>query len=130
MVASASPQTCTSTWRPRSTYGSTNTVPSPNADAASASAFSTSPGRSASERTMRMPRPPPPAEALTRSGSCASVASSTWMLSSTGTPAVVISRLASIFEPILSMAVGSGPTQVSSASTTLRAKSAFSERKP
>ena len=30
------PTTCTSTWRPCSTYGSTKTVPSPNADAASA----------------------------------------------------------------------------------------------
>ena len=41
------PTTWTSTCRPCSTYGSTNTVPSPNADAASADAFSISPGRSA-----------------------------------------------------------------------------------
>jgi hypothetical protein len=58
------------------------------------------------------------------------VASSTWTLSSTGTPAWVIRALASIFEPILSMAFGSGPTQVSPASITLRAKSAFSDRNP
>ena len=39
-----SPMTCTSMWRPRSTYGSTNTVPSPNADSASASAAASSAG--------------------------------------------------------------------------------------
>ena len=70
-----SPTTCTSTCRPRSTYGSTKTVPSPNADAASASAAAISPGRSASERTIRMPRPPPPADAFTSSGRSASVGS-------------------------------------------------------
>ena len=37
-VPCVSPTICTSTWRPRSTYGSTKTVPSPNADSASAAA--------------------------------------------------------------------------------------------
>ena len=71
------PTTCTSTWRPRSTYGSTKTVPSPNADSASACAAAISPGRSASARTIRMPRPPPPADAFTSRGRSASVAVST-----------------------------------------------------
>ena len=71
-----SPTTCTSTWRPCSTYGSTNTVASPKADSASAAACCDlglrEPARS---RTTRMPRPPPPALALTSSGRSASLAS-------------------------------------------------------
>ena len=39
-------------------------------------------------------------------------------------------RLASIFEPICSIDSGAGPTQMSPASITARAKAAFSERKP
>ena len=39
-------------------------------------------------------------------------------------------RLASIFDPIASMDAGVGPTHVSPASITARAKSAFSDRKP
>jgi hypothetical protein len=124
------PTTCTSTWRPCSTYGSTKTVPSPNADAASAAAFAVSAGRSASARTTRIPRPPPPAEALTSSGRSASVASSAVRLPSTGTPAAAISSLAAILEPIDSIDSGAGPTQTRPASITARAKSAFSERKP
>ena len=122
------PNTWTSTWRPRSTYGSTNTVPSPNADSASASAAATSEARSARRRTTRMPRPPPPADAFTSRGRSASVGSAG--ASSTGTPASRMIRLASIFEPIASMDSGVGPTQVRPASMTARAKSGFSERKP
>ncbi len=48
----------------------------------------------------------------------------------TGTPAAAISFLDSIFEPIESIDSGAGPIQVSPASITARAKSAFSERKP
>ncbi len=106
------------------------TVPSPNADSASAVACATSPDRSARLRTIRMPRPPPPAEALTIRGRSASVAVSTLWLVSTGTPAASISFLDSIFEPICSIDSGAGPTQVSPAASTARAKSAFSERKP
>ncbi len=51
-------------------------------------------------------------------------------VSSTGTPAPRISSLARTFEPIASIDSGSGPIQVSPASMTARAKSAFSERKP
>ena len=75
-----------------------------------------------------MPRPPPPADAFTSSGRSASVGRSG--ASSTGTPAAAISSLAPIFEPIASIDSGVGPTQVSPASITARAKSAFSDRKP
>ncbi len=43
-------------------------------------------------------------------------------------PAMI--RFASILEPIASIDSGVGPTQVSPASSTARAKSAFSDRKP
>jgi hypothetical protein len=49
---------------------------------------------------------------------------------STGTPASAISALASILEPIAATAPAGGPTQVSPASATARAKAAFSDRKP
>ena len=49
---------------------------------------------------------------------------------STGTPAAAISCLASILEPIAAIASGGGPIQVRPASSTARAKSAFSERNP
>ena len=75
-----------------------------------------------------MPRPPPPADALTSSGRSASVGCSG--ASSVGTPAFRISSLAPIFEPIASIDSGVGPTQVSPAPITARAKSAFSDRKP
>ena len=75
-VPCVSPRTCTSTWRPCSTYGSTKTVPSPKAEAASRLGLARSRGRSSRSRTTRMPRPPPPAEAFTSSGRSASVGSS------------------------------------------------------
>ena len=77
-----------------------------------------------------MPRPPPPADALTSSGRSSSVTDAAETSSSTGTPAFAISFLAPTFEPIASIDSGAGPTQVSPASTTWRAKSAFSDRKP
>ena len=49
---------------------------------------------------------------------------------STGTPAAAISFLAATLEAICSIDSGVGPTQVSPASMTWRAKSALSERKP
>jgi len=52
------------------------------------------------------------------------------MSPSTGTPASAMSFLALTFEPIASMAAGGGPIQVSPASMTARANSAFSERNP
>ena len=77
---------------------------------------------------MRMPRPPPPADALTISGRSPSVGADG--ASRTGTPATAMIRLASTFEPIFSIDSGVGPTQTSPASTTARAKAAFSDRKP
>ena len=86
-----------------------------------------------------MPIPPPPPAALTMTGypirSAAMTAAATSVTGSrvpgeTGTPARSIRFLALILSPICSMAAGSGPTQVSPASITRRAKSAFSARKP
>ena len=120
----------TSTCRARSSNGSQNTVPSPNADSASCRAAASSPGSWAGVRAIRMPRPPPPAEALTSTGKSAAVTESGDSSGSTGTPAAAISFLAAIFEPIASIASAAGPTQVSPASVTARANSAFSDRKP
>ena len=50
--------------------------------------------------------------------------------SSTGTPAAAMSSLAEILEPIASIEAGSGPIQISPASITARASSAFSDRNP
>ena len=47
-----------------------------------------------------------------------------------GTPAACIRRRAAILEPIASIAPGGGPIQTSPASSTRRANSAFSARKP
>ncbi|CAM5323130.1 hypothetical protein SALBM217S_01640 [Streptomyces griseoloalbus] len=117
-----SARTCTSTWRPFSRYGSTNTSPSPKALAASARAATSSASRSARRRTTRMPRPPPPAAAFTSTGRSASVTSV-----SGSTP---ISCLARVLDAIASIASGGGPIHTRPASWTARAKSAFSERKP
>ena len=77
-----------------------------------------------------MPRPPPPADALTSAGSPISSSDSTVLSGSTGTPAARIIALAPIFEPIASIAAGGGPIHVRPASVTVRAKPAFSARKP
>ena len=124
------PTTCTSTWRPRSTYGSTKTVPSPNAltrlgpgRVHLGAEVGERRGRSAS-RGRRRPRTPSPAGAgrLPRGfgGSLEHrvrrpCASASWRRT---------------LEPIRSIDSGDGPTQVRPASITARAKSAFSERKP
>ena len=50
--------------------------------------------------------------------------------SSTGTPASAISFFASTLAPICSIDSGVGPTQTRPASTTRRAKSAFSDKNP
>ena len=47
-----------------------------------------------------------------------------------GTPAARIRSRAAIFEPMASIASGGGPIQVSPASSTALAKSAFSARNP
>ena len=49
---------------------------------------------------------------------------------SIGTPAAAIIFLASILEPMASIAATGGPTQVSPAAITSRANPAFSDRKP
>ncbi len=129
-VPCASASTWTSMCRPPSRYGSQNTVGSPKAAAASDRAASRAAGSPASVRTIRMPRPPPPALALTSTGRSAAVTAAGSSSASTGTPARAISRLASTFEPIASMAAAGGPTQVRPAFSTARAKSAFSEPNP
>jgi hypothetical protein len=48
----------------------------------------------------------------------------------TGAPAASAARRALVFEPINSIDSGLGPMKTSPASTTARAKAAFSERKP
>ena len=78
-----------------------------------------------------MPRPPPPYEALTSTGKRASAGTaSAAQDGSTGTPAAASRALASTLDPIAAMASGAGPTQVSPAASTARAKPAFSARKP
>ncbi len=47
-----------------------------------------------------------------------------------GVPACSTSRLASIFEPMASIAAAGGPTNTMPAASQARAKAAFSERKP
>ena len=63
-----SARTCTSTWRPCSTYFSISIVSSPNALLASRWAEATAAAYSSALRTMRMPLPPPPAAAFTSTG--------------------------------------------------------------
>ena len=85
------------------------------------------------------PLPPPPAEALIASGHpCSSPTATISATESTGpgvpgmtgTPAACISRRASTFEPIASIASGGGPIQTMPDSPTARANDAFSARKP
>jgi hypothetical protein len=123
--------------RAPSSSGSTNTPPSPKAARDSRCADATCRASSSAARTTRIPRPPPPATALTSTGNShagAGSASSPSAVSasdgSVGTPASDIRRLAVSLTPIAAMAAGGGPTQVSPASTTARAKAAFSDRNP
>ena len=76
-----------------------------------------------------MPRPPPPADALTSTGKSV-IWSGSVQVGSIGTPASASSAFASILSPIAAIALAGGPTQVSPASITAAAKSAFSARKP
>ena len=89
--------------------------------------------------TTRMPFPPPPADALSRTGkpissaaARAAAASVTRSVSpgTIGTPASRIRRRASVLSPITAIVAGLGPTKTSPASSTARAKSARSARKP
>ena len=83
----------------------------------------------------RIPLPPPPIAALTISGSGTPLRSGrpspvTSQDSRTGTPTSASSRLAASLSPIVSMTSAGGPTQVSPAAVTARAKSARSDRNP
>ena len=84
-----------------------------------------------------MPLPPPPAAALISRGvpifaaSAASFpASSASAEGARGTQCFSAKARAFCLSPISSMASASGPTQISPASFTARAKRAFSDRKP
>ena len=107
------PCTCTSMWRPCSTYFSTRMVSSPNADAASRFAdgdrlvvLLRRRGRSACPCRRRRPRPSP-APGTPRAASAPR--------GTTGTPAATaISRAASL-RPICSITSADGPTSVSPA---------------
>ena len=126
-----SASTCTSTCRERSSQRSTKTVPSPKAASASRRAARTASSSADRSGTTRMPRPPPPYDALTSSGYRASAGTSAGAQDgSTGTPAAATRALASTLDPIAAMASGGGPTQISPAVSTARAKPAFSARKP
>src|SRR5262245_7342170 len=141
-------------------YRSRNTVPSPNAAMASRRAAATAsansrqspalsdvvlyevvlseaapPAAPGPAPTTRIPLPPPPAAAFTISGSGTPVRSGsaspvTSQDSSTGTPASASSRFAASLSPIASMTSDGGPTQVSPASATARAKPARSDKNP
>ena len=85
------------------------------------------------------PLPPPPEAALSAIGQPISLPISiAWSAVSTGsvvpgtmgTPAACIAVRAAVFFPISSMASAGGPIHVSPASSTARANSAFSARKP
>lgn len=105
------------------------TVPSPNAAAASRRAEATAAARAAASRTMRIPRPPPPADALTSTGKSV-ISFASVQVGSIGTPVSASSAFAAILSPIAAIALADGPTQVSPASATAVANSAFSARKP
>ena len=116
-------------------YGSANTVGSPKAAAASRPAAATASPRSAAADTIRMPLPPPPAAAFTSTGIGTSLLTGrappvTSHEGRTGTPAAAMTRLAASLSPISSMTSAGGPTQVSPAPATARAKAARSARNP
>ena len=130
-VPCASASTCTSRWRPCSTYFSSSRVSSPKADCASRFAAATAASRSSADRTMRMPLPPPPAAALTSTGKFISSAGPVATpVGTTGTPAATAISRAWSLRPIASITSADGPTKTSPASTTAWANAARSERKP
>ena len=85
-----------------------------------------------------MPMPPPPPVALTMTGKPIRLASATACSAEAsrpvpaiiGTPALRASARAVCFAPNASRCAGVGPTNASPASSTCRAKSAFSDRNP
>lgn len=88
---------------------------------------------------MESPVPPPPAVAFSMTGNpsfslsltaSSSLAISSCVPGSTGTPAFCASSLAVCLKPKVSMLSGLGPTQAMPAAATSRAKSVFSDRKP
>ena len=106
---------------------------------ASRTADSYSSGISLRSRATFIPRPPPPNAALIAIGRpCSSAKASTSSAPDTGSlvpgtsgaPARVAMCRAVTLSPRSRMACGVGPIQVSPASITAWAKSAFSDRKP
>ncbi len=86
-----------------------------------------------------MPRPPPPATALISTGkpipSASSIASASVPMApslpgTVGMPSSLAVALATILSPISRMCSGVGPMKVKPCSSTICAKSAFSDRKP
>ncbi len=85
-----------------------------------------------------MPMPPPPPVALTMTGKPISLAAATASSAEAsrpvpaiiGTPAARARSRAVCFAPNASRCAGAGPTKASPASSTCRAKPAFSDRKP
>ena len=89
--------------------------------------------------TTFMPRPPPPNAALIATGQpCCSPKATTWSALVVGssvpgtasTPADAAAVRAEILSPMISIASGGGPIQVTSRSVMARAKSAFSAKNP
>ena len=90
-------------------------------------------------RATLRPRPPPPYAALMATGSPCSPANSTtssasatgsWVPATRGASALAAMWRALTLSPRESIASGEGPIQISPASMTAWAKSAFSARKP
>ena len=86
-----------------------------------------------------MPRPPPPATALISTGKpiwwASSIASASLptgpsLPGTVGMPSSRAVALATILSPIRRMCSGDGPMKMKPCSSTIWAKSAFSERKP
>ncbi len=116
-----------------------STEESPNIRSANARTLSYSVRSPASSLATAMPMPPPPAAALTITGYPIAVAASTAASAvaagscvprATGTPASAIRLRALILSPIALIASAPGPTHTRPLPTTVRAKSAFSLRKP
>ncbi|MND86424.1 hypothetical protein D3C80_783900 [compost metagenome] len=116
-----------------------NTDPSPNADLASLIARCICSSNSSAFSTTRIPFPPPPADAFIRIGKPISCAirmasfSSAIAPSLPGTKGILYFFAAAFAEslsPIISIDSGDGPINVMPACFTLRAKSAFSDKKP
>ena len=134
-----SASTWASTCRGLSRNFSTKHSPRPKAETASRTAESKSSGISSLLRTTLSPRPPPPNAALIAIGiPCSSANATTSSASLTGSlvpgtngaPTLVAMCRACTLSPRAMIASGEGPIQVSPASMTAWAKSAFSERKP